>query len=576
MSADTISVGKGTEMLRNRDWRGLWVFALVFPAVVLAGSPSSKPAVPPLTPEKLFKQASGAVAKVLAFDKRNKLTKQGTGFFVSADGLLVTNAHVVAGAKTATVELPGGKPLRVVGVVAVSETNDIVILKVDANDLPFLKLSTAPPKQGQKVYAIGNPRGLTNTISDGLISGIRKVATNITRLQISVPIAAGSSGGPLLDSSGLVVGVTTSAIRGVGNLNFAVPASVVADLLGKAGKPVPLAKAGIRVGRTPAPPQPELPKIAATRKADGTTVVKAVMKAYGELILQRRKLTRMQFDEAREKIAKMVDGADLTFTFNVADVSFNEKTGKTYVSLRFPYRTVRYFLLRGVRQRVVAPEIGLFVIERDKRRVRWALERGDNKEWIRPEVGGGFGRRAGGVRLVLTREEAAKLKKGTVLQLSGPARVILPKGTIPWDRQRYGPGLRLYIRNQNTRQEPCLAINIPRFRLTLGTSVLYADPWLAEKKKPEPTSRKHKPDDPKESARLAVRKCLATSEMFLTIPNFDKAELHARKARKVLDANRKFFTAEEYAKELSAINGALKKIESKRRAMHKATRSKGH
>ena len=94
-----------------------------------------------------------------------------------------------------------------------------------------LKLATAAlPPVGTKVFAIGNPLGFANTMSDGLISGIREI-DHVEMIQISAPISPGSSGGPLLADNGKVVGVTTSGIKGGQNLNFAIPASRVADLL---------------------------------------------------------------------------------------------------------------------------------------------------------------------------------------------------------------------------------------------------------------------------------------------------------------------------------------------------------
>ena len=151
------------------------VAALLICLLLAGGALSQHLATAPATgsailPEKLFEQTFRAVAEVSVFDGRNALMKQGTGFFVSTDGLLVTNAHVMAGGKAGAVELPAGRPLKVAGVVAASDEDDIVVLKVEADNLPFLRLSTAIPKQGQRVYAIGNPRGLTNTISDGLRS----------------------------------------------------------------------------------------------------------------------------------------------------------------------------------------------------------------------------------------------------------------------------------------------------------------------------------------------------------------------------------------------------------------------
>jgi tetratricopeptide (TPR) repeat protein len=182
-------------------------------------------------------------------DEKFKEIGLGSGFFVSSDGILVTNYHVVAKAGFATVVLPSEATLFVEGVLALDEQSDLAVLKVNGKDLPTLNLvarGEAPPI-GARIYAIGNPVGLSNTLSDGLVSGLRTLEPGLAVLQMTAPISPGSSGGPVLDTSARVVGVATLASReGIQNLNFAVPAEKVHDILAKAreNKPVPLRSAG--------------------------------------------------------------------------------------------------------------------------------------------------------------------------------------------------------------------------------------------------------------------------------------------------------------------------------------------
>jgi S1-C subfamily serine protease len=123
--------------------------------------------------------------------------------------------------------------LPVAGVITQNAEADLAVIKVDG------KISAQPlelagndlPKIGEKVYAIGNPRGFTNTLSDGLVSGHRE-HNRKTKIQITAPISPGSSGGPLLRADGKVVGVTSAGFTaGAQNINFAVPASEVKWLL---------------------------------------------------------------------------------------------------------------------------------------------------------------------------------------------------------------------------------------------------------------------------------------------------------------------------------------------------------
>jgi len=178
-------------------------------------------------------------------DEKFKAVGQGSGFFVSSDGLLVTNFHVIEGAKFATVMLSDGSTLFVEGVAAVDKEADLALLKVNGTGRAFLTIgSSAPPKGGATVYAIGNPGGLTNTFSKGMVSGIREVKGQVAAIQTTAAISRGSSGGPLLAADGRVVGVTTWYLRGGQSLNFAIPASKVQGLVRNRGKLQVLASAG--------------------------------------------------------------------------------------------------------------------------------------------------------------------------------------------------------------------------------------------------------------------------------------------------------------------------------------------
>lgn len=196
-----------------------------------------------LSPEQLFAKASPAIVKVHVYDKSAKLRSQGSGFFVSPDGLLVTNHHVISKAASAKVLLSDGSKLDVLGMVASLLSKDLALLKVKGTKLSSLKLARAAPKVGTKVFAIGSPEGLTNTISEGLVSGYRDFKNGPRLLQTTAAVSAGSSGGPLLVSTGEVVGVTTLVWRTGQNLNFAVPSKYVRALILTAGKPRPLAGA---------------------------------------------------------------------------------------------------------------------------------------------------------------------------------------------------------------------------------------------------------------------------------------------------------------------------------------------
>jgi len=197
------------------------------------------------TPADLYAWASPAVVRVVVRDEKFKVLGFGSGFFVSADGLLVTNHHVIEGANFATILLSNNATLFVEGVAATDPKNDLALLKVNGADLSFLSVDAdLPPKVGARVYAIGNPKGMTNTLSEGLVSGLRKVGQQPAVIQTTAPISKGSSGGPLLTADGKVIGVTSAFLAKGQNLNFAVPAGEVRKLLRDRGKLRTLASAG--------------------------------------------------------------------------------------------------------------------------------------------------------------------------------------------------------------------------------------------------------------------------------------------------------------------------------------------
>ncbi|MCX5674681.1 MAG: tetratricopeptide repeat protein [Planctomycetota bacterium] len=209
--------------------------------------PAADPAKPGLSAEQVFSRVSPAVVRVVVRDRQFKEIGLGSGFFVAADGLLVTNHHVVRGAEFATVLRDDGTTLFVEGVLALDPDQDLALLKVNGTGLPCLEVApAAAPPVGSRVYAIGNPKGLTNSLSEGLVSGIRKEGGEVLAIQTTAAISPGSSGGPLVDAQGQVVGVVTASLAGGQGLNFAVPATAVRALLAKAaaGKPAPLASAG--------------------------------------------------------------------------------------------------------------------------------------------------------------------------------------------------------------------------------------------------------------------------------------------------------------------------------------------
>ena len=157
----------------------------------------------------------------------------GTGFAIDATGLIATNLHVVVGASEVRVTTLDGTILPVRAVVAFDVDHDLAIIDVDpAGPMPVLTLGDSDKVvAGDPVVAIGNPLGVLDyTVSDGLIAAVRQIAPDVTLLQISAPISQGSSGGPLFNPFGEVIGLATAVSNEGQNLNFAVPSNYVRTL----------------------------------------------------------------------------------------------------------------------------------------------------------------------------------------------------------------------------------------------------------------------------------------------------------------------------------------------------------
>lgn len=156
----------------------------------------------------------------------------GSGFVIKPDGIIVTNNHVVANAKAMRIKFPSGEIYRNVYLISSDPTEDLAFLKIEAVDLPTIPLGNSNNMQlGDEVLLVGAPQGLEQTVSSGLISGIR-LDNGIRVLQTSAAASHGSSGGPLLNRSGEAVGVMSFKVVDGENLNFTIPINYVRGKLG--------------------------------------------------------------------------------------------------------------------------------------------------------------------------------------------------------------------------------------------------------------------------------------------------------------------------------------------------------
>ncbi len=200
------------------------------------------------TPNEIFKEVSPAVVLIEVEDGA------GSGFIVSTDGKIVTNFHVIEHTRRATVRLTNGDAYDSVEVVDVDKRKDIAVLKIKAVDLPTVHLGESKTLEtGTPVFSISNPLGdkdLKNTFSSGIVSGVRE-SDGYHLVQITAAISPGSSGSPVLDGHGNVIGIAKGNVPGGQQLNFCIPIDYVKGLLRTTGTQ-PLS-----VTYTPPPPPTE-------------------------------------------------------------------------------------------------------------------------------------------------------------------------------------------------------------------------------------------------------------------------------------------------------------------------------
>lgn len=183
-----------------------------------------------LLPELVRRIKPSAVA-IETFDSRGEKLARGSGFFIETDRI-VTNRHVIEGAFRAEVHSSTGAVYPVKGVLAVDAEGDIALLKVEvpANQIRPLPLDKTSPQEGESVVVIGNPLGLEGSVTNGIVSAVRDIPTFGRIIQITAPISSGSSGSPVVNMQGQVIGIATLQITGGQSVNFAIPSERISQL----------------------------------------------------------------------------------------------------------------------------------------------------------------------------------------------------------------------------------------------------------------------------------------------------------------------------------------------------------
>ena len=220
--------------------KSLWQLLRIIPVIVLVFCRIST--VSAQTAPEIAEKALAATVYLEMQDSKGVPLGFGSGFFVG-DNLIATNYHVIEGAARGSAKLVGQfSTYTIEDVTATDKTNDLALLKVTMSGIKPLPLgNSSDVKIGETVYVAGNPKGLEGTFSDGIISSRRDKYTK-ERLQMTAPISPGSSGGPVLNSKGEVIGISFMTLVGGQNLNFAIPSRYLTELLTESKPAKPLAE----------------------------------------------------------------------------------------------------------------------------------------------------------------------------------------------------------------------------------------------------------------------------------------------------------------------------------------------
>lgn len=172
---------------------------------------------------EIVASAEPCVFVVNTYDRKGKRIGQGTGFFIEDDGVGVSNYHVFDKGRSWKIRTTDGKEHQVKKIMYQSKKFDYVVFKVDTQrEMPFLPLGNMIPLKGEDIVVLGNPRGLESTVSRGIVSSIRNYkGRDKAIIQVDAAISPGSSGSPVMNRQGEVVGIATMKVSGCESCNFA-------------------------------------------------------------------------------------------------------------------------------------------------------------------------------------------------------------------------------------------------------------------------------------------------------------------------------------------------------------------
>lgn len=324
---------------KGRNWlseEGATRVAGLICLIVLGGAWSITSAQPVV---EIAREQAPAVVLIEALDDQGQVSGQGSGFLVTTAGTVVTNLHVLRGAVRIQVRLASGDLYQTTELVDIDEVRDLALVRIRGYGLPTVTLGDSETVEvGEPVVVISSPSGLTNSLSTGILSGVRRLETHRI-FQMTAPIGQGSSGGALFDSQGRVIGVVTYRLQGGQNLNFAIPINYVRGLI--RDEPT-ISLARLRELADPSAPR-SMPPAASTSGQEGVSVDDPLLPvSRGKRGAAPLDPMFPRPDEALALFYRFVDGIGRTRFDEVLELTRTAELVQTALDGRQESHTIRY------------------------------------------------------------------------------------------------------------------------------------------------------------------------------------------------------------------------------------------
>jgi tetratricopeptide (TPR) repeat protein len=180
---------------------------------------------------QLVRRIKPSAVAIETFDAKGVTLSRGSGFFIAPDKI-ITNRHVIEKSNRVEIHLMDGKKFTARGVLAIDGEGDLALLQVEVPPTAAIPLTIerTAPQEGESIVVIGNPYGLEGSVSNGIVSAVREIPGYGKIIQITAPISPGSSGSPVVNMRGQVIGVATLQAAEGQSLNFAVPSERILQL----------------------------------------------------------------------------------------------------------------------------------------------------------------------------------------------------------------------------------------------------------------------------------------------------------------------------------------------------------